>query len=90
MEQLDAVRADRRSDLSKEQERQILERLIDEELLIQNALETGFANSDRSVRSTIVQRGGFIDPGGSKNQTTNRNRAEKIPCRQYPALYAGG
>ena len=54
MEQLDAVRADRRSDLNREQERQILERLIDEELLIQNALETGFANSDKSVRSTIV------------------------------------
>ena len=54
MEQLDAVRADRRSDLNREQERQILERLIDEELLIQNALETGFAYSDKSVRSTIV------------------------------------
>ena len=54
LEQLDAVRADRRSDLNREQERQILDRLIDEELLIQNALETGFANSDKSVRSTIV------------------------------------
>ena len=54
MEQLDAVRADRRSDLNREQGRQILERLIDEELLIQNALETGFANSDKSVRSALV------------------------------------
>jgi len=53
IEQLDAVRADRRSDLTREHERQILERLIDEELLIQNGLEIGFANSDRGVRSAI-------------------------------------
>lgn len=53
-EQLDAVRSDRRDDLSDEIRKRVLDRLIDEELLIQNGLDIGFAQSDRSVRGAIV------------------------------------
>lgn len=53
-EQLDAVRSDRRDDLSDEIRKRVLDRLIEEELLIQNGLDIGFAQSDRSVRGAIV------------------------------------
>lgn len=53
-EQLDAVRVDRRDDLTPDLQQRVLDRLIDEELLVQNGLDTGFAESERGVRSAIV------------------------------------
>lgn len=49
-----AVEADRRSPLSPDERRRVLERLIDEELLVQRGLALGLPESDARVRSTLV------------------------------------
>lgn len=51
---LAALESDRRNPVGDEQRRFVLERLVDEELLVQRALELGLARSDRLVRSQLV------------------------------------
>jgi len=49
-----AMASDRRTELSPADRRHILDRLIDEELLVQYGLALGLAESDRRVRSDLV------------------------------------
>ena len=49
-----ALAADRRTPLGDEDRRFVLDRLVDEELLVQRALELGLMRSDRRVRSDLV------------------------------------
>jgi len=49
-----ALAADRRTPLGDEDRRFVLDRLVDEELLVQRALELGLVRSDRRVRSDLV------------------------------------
>jgi hypothetical protein len=51
---LAALATDRRTALSGEDRRRVLERLIEEELLVQHALALGLARSDRRVRADLV------------------------------------
>lgn len=51
---LAALAADRRQPLGDEERRHVLERLLDEELLVQRGLELGLARHDRRVRGDIV------------------------------------
>jgi hypothetical protein len=51
---LAALEGDRRNPVGDEERRFVLERLVDEELLVQRALELGLARSDRMVRSQLV------------------------------------
>lgn len=50
-----AVDADLRAPIDEARKRQVLDRLVDEELLVQRALDLGFARSDRATRSNLVQ-----------------------------------
>lgn len=52
---LSAVEADKRESISQEDRERVLNRLIDEELLIQYGLRQGLVHSDRQVKSTLVQ-----------------------------------
>jgi parvulin-like peptidyl-prolyl cis-trans isomerase-like protein/SurA-like protein len=49
-----AVASDRRDPVGPEQRRYVLDRLLDEELLVQRGLELGLAQHDRRVRGDIV------------------------------------
>jgi len=49
-----ALAADRREPLGDAERRHVLERLLDEELLVQRGLELGLARHDRRVRGDIV------------------------------------
>jgi parvulin-like peptidyl-prolyl isomerase len=49
------VASDRRDGVDEAQRRQVLDRLIDEELLVQRSLELGFARKDRKVRADLTQ-----------------------------------
>jgi parvulin-like peptidyl-prolyl isomerase len=51
---LGALEADRRTPLGDEERRRVLDRLIEEELLVQHALALGLARSDRRVRADLV------------------------------------
>lgn len=51
---LSALASDRRNLVGDVERRFVLERLVDEELLVQRALELGLAQSDRTVRSQLV------------------------------------
>jgi hypothetical protein len=51
---LAALESDRRNPVGEGERRFVLERLVDEELLVQRALELGLARSDRVVRSQLV------------------------------------
>lgn len=51
---LDALVADSRQPLSEEDTQYVLSRLIEQELLVQRALELGFDQRDRTVRNTLV------------------------------------
>jgi hypothetical protein len=51
---LAALEADRRTPLSDEDRVHVLDRLIEEELLVQHALALGLARSDRRVRADLV------------------------------------
>lgn len=51
---LAALASDRREPLDEDDRRHILDRLLDEELLVQHGLELGLARHDRRVRSDIV------------------------------------
>jgi parvulin-like peptidyl-prolyl isomerase len=49
-----AVASDRRDPIGPDQRRHVLDRMLDEELLVQRGLELGLARSDRRVRGDIV------------------------------------
>ncbi len=49
-----ALAADRRDPIGPEERRHVLDRLLDEELLVQRGLELGLARHDRRVRGDIV------------------------------------
>jgi len=49
-----ALAADRRDPLAQEDERHVLDRLVEEELLVQRGMELGLAQHDRRVRGDIV------------------------------------
>jgi hypothetical protein len=49
-----AVAADRRTPLTDADRRRVLERLIDEELLVQHGVALGLVEQDRRLRSTLV------------------------------------
>jgi parvulin-like peptidyl-prolyl isomerase len=51
---LAALASDRRTPLSDEDRQRVLDRLIEEELLVQHALALGLARSDRRVRADLV------------------------------------
>jgi len=51
---LNALAADRRSPIGLEEERHVLNRLLDEELLVQRGIELGLARHDRRVRGDLV------------------------------------
>lgn len=51
---LGAVAADRRNEIDAAERRRLLDRLIDEELLVQRALELGLARRDRKIRSDLT------------------------------------
>lgn len=52
---LKGLASDRRDGIEDTQRRQVLDRLIDEELLVQRGLELGFARKDRRVRADLTQ-----------------------------------
>ncbi|MEN8184527.1 MAG: peptidylprolyl isomerase [Myxococcota bacterium] len=52
---LSALAADRRSPLDDDDRRHVLDRLIDEELLVQRGLELGLSSHDRRVRADLTQ-----------------------------------
>ena len=49
-----ALASDRRTPIDEAEQRYVLERLVDEELLVQRALELGLARRDRRVRGELV------------------------------------
>ncbi len=51
---LEALAADKRNPITEDVRAELLERLIEEELLVQRGLEIGLAQSDRSVRKSLV------------------------------------
>ena len=51
---LEALASDRRTPLTDADQRRVLDRLIDEELLVQKGLDLGLVRRDRRVRSDIV------------------------------------
>ncbi|HSJ97137.1 MAG TPA: SurA N-terminal domain-containing protein, partial [Myxococcota bacterium] len=51
---LAALESDRRNPVGEGERRFVLDRLVDEELLVQRALELGLATSDRMVRNQLV------------------------------------
>ncbi len=51
---LAALATDRRNEVGEVEKRRILDRLIEEELLIQHAIELGLIRSDRRVRADLV------------------------------------
>lgn len=52
---LKGLASDRRDGIDDAQRHQVLDRLIDEELLVQRGLELGFARKDRRVRADLTQ-----------------------------------
>lgn len=51
---VEALARDRRGPLGADDERHVLDRLVDEELLVQRAFELGLARRDRRVRTDLV------------------------------------
>lgn len=51
---LDALAQDRRSGVDDAQRRELIDRLIDEELLLQRALELGLPRDDRRIRNQLI------------------------------------
>jgi parvulin-like peptidyl-prolyl isomerase len=71
---LAAFASDRRSPVDPADRRHVLDRLIDEELLVQRGLELGLAERDRRVRADIVS--GMIEAITAEARTTEPTRAE--------------
>jgi hypothetical protein len=71
---LAAFASDRRSPVEDADRRHVLDRLIEEELLVQRGLELGLAERDRRVRADIVAA--MIDAVTAEAKTTEPERAE--------------
>jgi parvulin-like peptidyl-prolyl isomerase len=52
---LSALESDKRSPLTEEDRQNVLDRLVDEELLVQRGVELGFLELNSTVRNTLVQ-----------------------------------
>lgn len=52
---LNALRNDRRNPIDESERRHVLERLIDEELLVQRGIELGLARSDTAIRAQVIR-----------------------------------
>lgn len=52
---LAAIASDRKQPLDADTRRRVLDRIIDEELLLQRALELGFARADRRIRGELTR-----------------------------------
>ncbi|MEO8601745.1 MAG: peptidylprolyl isomerase [bacterium] len=65
---LEAISADTRAALSEEDRRHALDRLIEEELLVQRGLDLGLARYDRRVRADLTQTviDGIVSPAGER------------------------
>ena len=71
---LAALAADRRDPLGEDDRRRVLDRLVDEELLVQRALELGLARRDRLVRAELA--GAAIGLLGTTADAPEPTRAE--------------
>jgi len=69
-----AFASDRRSPLEPADRRHVLDRLIDEELLVQRGLDLGLAERDRRVRADIVA--GMIDAVTAEARTSEPETSE--------------
>lgn len=77
---LEAVETDRGAALDAEGRRAVLQRLIDEELLYQHALDSGLARDDPGLRKTLIA--GLVDAataGGAVDETAARALFERDP-----------
>jgi len=65
---LDAIAADSRAPLSEDDRRHALDRLIEEELLVQRGLDLGLAHYDGRVRADLTQTviDGIVSPAGER------------------------
>lgn len=52
---LDAVARDRRGGLTEQDRTRVLQRLVDEELLVNHGVQLGLSHRDRQVRAALVQ-----------------------------------
>ena len=81
---LAALSGDRRNPVGEIERRFVLERLVDEELLVQRALELGLAQRDRMVRSQLVavmltsvtEAAGLREPGEDELRAFHADHAE--------------
>jgi parvulin-like peptidyl-prolyl isomerase len=74
---LAALASDRRSPLGPEDRRHVLDRLIEEELLVQHGVELGLLRSDRRVRADLVSAVlAFLDAAADAFEPTPREVAE--------------
>ncbi len=71
---LAALATDRRNEVGEVEKRRILDRLIEEELLIQHAIELGLMRSDRRVRADLVSA--LIQSVVSEATTLEATRAQ--------------
>ena len=78
---LDAIAADTRATLGEDDRRHALDRLIEEELLVQRGLALGLARDDRRVRADLTQT--VID--GIVNQANDREPSDAEVQEFYAA-----
>ncbi|MCZ6822718.1 MAG: peptidyl-prolyl cis-trans isomerase [Deltaproteobacteria bacterium] len=71
---LAALAMDRRNEVGETEKRRVLDRLIEEELLIQHAIELGLVRSDRRVRADLVSA--LIQSVVSEAATLEATRAQ--------------
>ncbi len=71
---LAALATDRRNEVGEAEKRRVLDRLIEEELLIQHAIELGLVRSDRRVRADLVSA--LIQSVVSEAATLEATRAQ--------------
>ena len=80
---LGAVATDRRTPLDDADKRRILDRLIDEELLLQRGLALGLAERDRSVRAPLVAATIDLLARANREPTDTELRAFYDANREY-------
>jgi parvulin-like peptidyl-prolyl isomerase len=74
---LNGLAADKRAETTREDRAYVLERLIEEELLVQRSIELGMLDSDTVVRSALVQAmiGSVIAEGAGEEVSEERLRS---------------
>jgi hypothetical protein len=85
---LDALSSDRREPLGETERRAVLDRLIDEELLVERARELGLDRSDRTLRTRLV---GAMVEAILAEQSASEPNAEQVAAfyRENAAFFAG-